>query len=414
MSSTHPWPDGGAREWLAGLAARTEEDDTPRPIRAAAHYAATGTLAGAGKALGITREAVRRACNDGPYPSPMIRAAIDAARDEERDSIAKWSHENLGATIDEGERELGIPANRIRAELGVVACRIRHRDPAPVTCHRPTARSREQLTDDLLAWHSTTGRGAAADYAEWARDHGIPGPQTHRARFGSWVAACTAAGIPASPRRRSIPPSRANLAWDAVVAAARDGALTADAYERWSASRPGAPSVATVATATGGIGWTAIRERVLELLGSGIDAPDVDWESEGHGIDLVRHVVDALAGTAGTLTVAAYDRWAAANDRPVYSTIRRATGLAWRDLLREAGAGEDRLSRRGGHRRAMDDDVFLSPLRAWLSCGGRATTTAYDQHARSLGERGSRAYLERFGSWQAALAAACATEDRDR
>lgn len=220
-------------------------------------------------AFQLTRERVRQIIReaDGPSREDAInarRASSALARAELRSRALQLCRADPGYTMDSLAAALGVRISTLRAALGDDARRYL------VATHR----SQTLFTDEVLleqlrqADAMVTGPLTVRRY-NGVRAHvgGASAPLLLQ-RFGSWRAACAAAGV------QHGRPARDNYArrWtteELVSAVAQylstDGVRGSFAdYERWARSVPSAPSGQTIRTQLGL--WSRAKAAALALL----------------------------------------------------------------------------------------------------------------------------------------------------
>jgi hypothetical protein len=134
---------------------------------------------------------------------------------------------------------------------------------------KPRERTVEQVLDALRRAAAQVGTPISADrYDEVWRDFDGVSSTRLIQRFGTWNAACTAAGLPINAGRTAY--RRAWTAEQLVAAVAQyltsEGATGSySGYDAWSRQTPGAPSAQTVRNYLDG--WANAKARAQELLG---------------------------------------------------------------------------------------------------------------------------------------------------
>jgi len=206
-----------------------------------------------------------------PVPKPWRRRALGPAA--RRRELGKRIHEHLrrvdSATASDVAAALGVTNAQVR---DAVWEQDRHR-----LLRRPTMGERYPDAAILIGLQimaidrgrQTYARGPVPVSAEYWDEHRDPlahPPSTEvRKRYGTWLQACRAAGIPTRDHRKPTGPSRR---WtdqqlvDSVTEFFAGGAgFTSDDFEEWTRERPDAPSIGTVVTRLGR--WTQVRASIL-------------------------------------------------------------------------------------------------------------------------------------------------------
>lgn len=226
------------------------------------------TLDQIGELFGVTRERVRQILNKNGGPTAaqvrQLRLASEAMRAEE-----------VADDIRETLRVLGpLTADEVGVLTSLTMDEVRRHWPADVEHMRIRPRT------SVLAWSDSDILQAIREasiyefpltanaYAELVRLGEVPGPSLPRIgqRFGSWVAACEAAGVEHGQPPRTNYQSR----WtdDDLLTYARsyfldpDVSDSAGAYGAWRRDKaPEAPSSMTLRNRLGT--WAEIKRRAL-------------------------------------------------------------------------------------------------------------------------------------------------------
>ena len=206
------------------------------------------TLQAIGLAFCVTRERVRQvlAKRYGITGEDMLtlRRAMRAERlAHDGATVMAWVGTNPGRTLEEAARATGVPVARIRKALSRQDVSTGF---API---RPSHQPR--FTDETILGAIRAASLEHGDplshtrYDQYAAEHGTPTSCRITQRFGSWSAACAAAGVGVFTRNRVY-----TRRWtpgqmvDAVVAyLASPGSTGSFAdYDAWSRTRPDLPS----------------------------------------------------------------------------------------------------------------------------------------------------------------------------
>lgn len=279
-----------------------------------------------------------------PGPKPVASSTCWAAV---RAYLELCEHRGWKATMDRYEllaREHGWPSrNTVILRLGrpwpeVLAQASRHRvkaSPHTPPHHRRTgarpATIRQILASINAAAVAHPGRLTTKSYHQWAAARpGAPALDEIRARFGSWAAACKAAGV-----------SSGRPAWTSrsALAKLRDAyrqigdPFTGYRYKDFVEAHPEGHTYPTVDTAARLFGsWGAVCEKV----GTFVARPQ--W-----GTEKTAAALNAAARAVGEgLTMQSYRVWAQAENeagrhRPTVETIARRYG-SWRSALAAVGS----------------------------------------------------------------------------
>lgn len=193
-------------------------------------------------------------------------------RTRRRAALLEWVRANPGATVAEAAEANGLTyplaANYLRGteeHRSIVNARALGVRVKP-GLGRQRVYTDEQMLEHLLrVWNSlseqtrATGLGPAL-YRALAGE-GSPSSALYDRRFGSWRAACEAAGIQAAPSNRSHYTRVENQALlEAVAAYLRTGDSTYRGYMEW-AQRTGNPSGSTIRNRLGR--WPDVLQQTL-------------------------------------------------------------------------------------------------------------------------------------------------------
>ena len=385
-----------------------EDDNLLRPLDMARRYALGQTLGEIGEAYGITRERVRQIIgHDSPWKPDELRRARnrwEAAKEEaDRGAVLAWSDDNPGIPLEVASKDLVIDEEEIRRYLGrrVKRHQTRMQQPQPL-------RSDEDILEDVRRFFVETSSTTAAAYAEWARQEGVPGPQTAAHRFGSWNRATALAGIKSeAPIERARKHTDTDL-WAAVYEATQAELDTARAFEDWLSETPGAPSFALIRSRLE-CTWGEMHGEALRLIAGQSDRDpewiaDVtkprDWTKFLEEDDPLEHMRAARLALGRNMTMVRYAEWAKASGRPGVATILRRTGERWGDLVKSVGGRTVRKELR------IPDEELLAWLRVFLESNPTGSFTAYEKWRERLGAPGTGTILRRFTSWDRALSLA--------
>lgn len=374
--------DVQARSVLEAVAP-TSPDADKRCRDCALRLAKGETLQSIAESHGVTAERVRQIIESSPWPSAQIRT--EAARVREgmaadlKAAAVAWSEANPGIPLTDGAKTLGVPEEQLRAALGRDA--RRH-------LTAPQRRAAGRASDDdllaaLRACHDESGTITGASYRAWAKQHGVPGPQTVAQRFGSWNAALTASGTKdAPPISRVRTHTDADL-WAALIQGLRRApSATAREWDDWTQTQPGVPSLALVRNRLG-LPWAQLRHEALAAIAgtttrcaqwlADVTTPR-DWETlrrERQAFDPVETVRAAIRDCGPTLSIAAYTEWARSHDAPSSPTLTAAAGTSWAELVRTAGG---RVQPRALH----TDESIAASIRDYRSDTGAETLSERD------------------------------------
>jgi hypothetical protein len=231
------------------------------------------SLEEAGEAVGLTLPLAKSVfIRSGlPVPKPMRRRP-DLAGPVDPD-LGRRLHDHLrrvdSATVPEVAQALGVTAGEVRAGVWE---EDRHRLLPSLTQREHYPDSAIVIGLQLMSFdrgRKIYARGpvpVSAAYWDEHRDPLAHPPASEvRSRFGTWHAACRAAGIPLRNHSKPLGPDRR---WtdDDILASLRTFFTagvgdTSTAFQEWTSTRPDAPSLGTVLTRLGR--WTEVRARIL-------------------------------------------------------------------------------------------------------------------------------------------------------
>jgi hypothetical protein len=225
------------------------------------------TLQAIGREFGLTRERVRQVLAERYDITGgdmlALRRSIRAERlAHDGATVRAWVRTNPGRTLEEAAQATGVPVTRIRKALSRHEV---HTSFAPV---RPSHQPRfadEDILEAIRAAALVHGDPLSHNrYDHYAAEHGTPTSCRITQRYGSWSAACAAAGVEAfTPRRVYTRRWTPGQMVDAVVAylASSGSTGTFAGYDAWSRSRPDLPSSGTVRNQFGS--WTAVKAAAM-------------------------------------------------------------------------------------------------------------------------------------------------------
>lgn len=245
-------------------AARAREE---RARKMAAMYSSGATLEDVGRAFGVTRERARQILAAAGVPARGVRGTRALQRDLElRRSEEIVEAYRRSGRVDAVAKELGVSRS-------VVSEVVRRERPArpPRTAKQRFRYSREQLIGFLrkaariyggpltMSAYDEVARAQRAVEVRW------PDSATFALRFGSWLSALAAAGLPRArlgPRRNRY---TAEACVTAVARAADELGRTPSMreYDAWAKSREGVPAAHAVFHACGS--WTAAKRSATRL-----------------------------------------------------------------------------------------------------------------------------------------------------
>lgn len=379
----------------------------PRELQMVRLYALGSSLEEIGQRFHVTRERVRQIINNyTPWTTSDIlqmRKKLENARrlaDVQR--ALEWSNENPGATVAEGATTLKLSEDDLRTALGRRRLRFHEQESRKI---RNTARSEEDLLNDLRAFYGDTGKTTSSAYRLWAKSHGVPGPQTIMNRFGSWNGATLRAGIKTeAPIERDRRHSDEDL-WAAVVEGVQKGLTTVDEFESWLASISGAPSIGLVRNRLE-LSWNQLRQEALLVI-SGKSERDRtwvdrvtkprDWSTFHVKQDPIELMREARLALGKNITMERYREWAQANKKLSANTLMRMSGMPWADLVELVGGIPNRKEKR------IPDEELLAWLRAFLESDPSRLLARYDAWRVASAAPTSSTIASRFGGWEAAV-----------
>jgi hypothetical protein len=205
----------------------------------------------------------------------------------------------------------------------------------------------DEIVDVLRAAAADLGESLSlTTLAEWGAETGaaVPSNRTFTVRFGSWSAACEAAGVErASATRGTGPaPMSPDVCWAAArkfltACAEADLNPTLERYELLSREH-GWPSRNTLVLRLG-MPWKEIVRRANRHRPSADPAGDVDHHRRSQ-VPTVKEMLAALRSAADgepTLTFVDYRDWAASNPQAPSPVDIRARYGSWERACRAAG-----------------------------------------------------------------------------
>jgi len=244
--------------------------------RAIVEMAQTGlTYAEIGMHFGLTRERVRQIIKPFGVDGSTTRGARAAQKREaleaDRDRILSWAKHNPGLCAADAEAALGIKPGRVREALGVEATRIFTYTSARVAVRYTDERIFQALRDAAILLGNPLSKAA---YDEYVEAFGGPSGVLLMKRFGTWKAACRAAGLSVHDhvgftRRRWSQGQLVEVLMDYFGSPGARGSV--DDYERWAAEdKPARPSGALIRDRFGS--WTAAKRAALAASAPGLAA----------------------------------------------------------------------------------------------------------------------------------------------
>ncbi|WP_164519736.1 sigma factor-like helix-turn-helix DNA-binding protein [Nocardioides ferulae] len=223
-----------------------------------------------GDLFGMTRERVRQIIKKAGIDKTTRRAARAEAEVEalafDGDLIREWVRHNPARTIEEASEALGLSAQRIRQALGSDAGRLFVRP-----FHQGLARrySDADIIEVLSAAAAlASGPLTKTAYDEYVAAHGGPSGIRVLQRFGSWKAACEAAGVTCGQARRSYTRrwTAGTMVDNLIAYFDSPGATGAFAdYDQWSRGHADRPSGQTIRNHFGS--WQAAKTAALNARG---------------------------------------------------------------------------------------------------------------------------------------------------
>lgn len=234
-----------------------------------------------GKMHGITGEAVRRVMIQGGVELPEKRSAAYYSS-LRYDEFVKTHGDAIAAAFDE-TRNVGAVISRFPDISSILIRRFLSPKSKASIQTRPSRVlwTKEQMLDLLKFAAGDRDHLSTGDYDKWRNSGAMfegKVPPTKIVicwRFGTWNDAIIEAGLrAASPKRRVYTRSwNRDDALNAVRTYAREALAngerpTSSGYEKWSPSRDGVPSRATLGYASGGMTWSEmLREAYARLDG---------------------------------------------------------------------------------------------------------------------------------------------------
>lgn len=383
------------------------KDSSHRPLVMARAYAFGRTLDEIGQAYGVTRERARQIINQmTPWSTSEIGEARKRQSDNQeawhRDRVAEWSRRNLGASLSDGAEDLGYNEDEFRRLLGSRRRFHERRSDVGVSSAR---RSDDEILDDLRKFHAETGESTSAAFGRWAREAGVPGPQTAMHRFGSWNQATTRAGIKdAAPVDRERRYHDDDL-WAAVIEGIEAGHDSANRMEHWLASQEGMPSMALI-RARLRLSWREIRTVAFEIVArrserdpewvERVTSPR-DWPTFLDGQDPMVHMRAARLALGQNITTVKFREWARATGRPGPLAMQRRTGKTWMELVAAVG-GVPNPPRRSFY----TDAELLAWLRVYPESDPEGPYPGYEEWRQDLEGPSAQTISRTFGGWESA------------
>lgn len=223
-----------------------------------------------GDLFGMTRERVRQIIKKAGIDKTTRRAARAVAEAEalafDGDLVREWVRHNPARTIEEAAEVLGFTVRRIRQALGNDAGRL---------FVRPFHQGLAQRYSDgdileVLAAAAALASGPLTKtaYDEYVAAHGGPSGVRVLQRFGSWKAACDAAGVTCGQARRSYARRwTAGTMVDKLITYLESPGATGAFidYDRWSRGHVDRPSGQTIRNHFGS--WQAAKTSALNARG---------------------------------------------------------------------------------------------------------------------------------------------------
>ena len=377
----------------------------------ARRYAMGETLDEVARDYGVTRERVRQIINQQtPWNATEIRLerrrSADATERANNAAVLEWSKSAPGASVSEASETLGLPEEEIRRYLGRRLARHER-----TLRKRADRRSNEDLLKDLKRFNEETGGTTSAAYAKWARETGVPGPQTVAIRFGSWNDAATLAGFKEAEQIDRDRRHTEEDLWAALVEGVHSGVFTAREFEDWLASAPGAPSLALIRHRLPGR-FQDIRDEALKIV-SGRSSRDPawitevttrrDWQKLLEEEDPLNHMREARRALGKEITMLRYIEWSRATKRPGPGTLIRRSGMTWSSLVSSVGGTVVNKAKR------ISDEELLAWLRAYIDSNPDGPYSGYVEWRLTSGAPSPNVISERFGGWDRARSLAIQT-----
>lgn len=367
------------------------------------------TLRDIGTRFGVTGERVRQIVAAAD-PTLDTAAAAEAADRRDVAVLRSVLHSHPGRlTWPDLAAASGVPEGRARRLLTDSDVRLlgTHAGYGP----QPQWTDSE-IHDALRAAADALGPGplTATRYDQARRDGLVDGPSVAllSIRFGTWTAACRAAGVATGTGRRTPYTS----AWtdDDIVDHVADylacsATSTVAGYQSWRARHaPAAPSWPTVRIRLGP--WRVVHRHALQRL---LNRGQEPGSSVPHtGIEVPQRMRDAVAraaARAGLPAIAApdgYDQVRRGSD-PTGADITARAGT-WGAALAAAGLDPAAAARAPVRIGDVDADAVLRDWAAALPPGEPAHRSRWDRE-RPVGAPGSWSYVRRYGAWTHTLTA---------
>jgi hypothetical protein len=225
------------------------------------------TLQDIGTVFEVTRERVRQvlAKRYGITGEDMLalRRALKAERlASDGEKVLAWARTNPGRTLDDAAVATGVAVERIKRALTTEEVRRTFAPKRPK--HQPRFSDEDILAAIVAAADEHGDPLSHSRYDEYAAVHGTPTASRVIQRFGTWTAACTAAGVGVLTRnrtytRRWTPGAMVDAVIDYLASPGATGTF-AD-YDRWARTQPQHPSSGTVRNQFGS--WTAVKTAAM-------------------------------------------------------------------------------------------------------------------------------------------------------
>lgn len=228
-----------------------------------------------GQQFGLSRERVRQLLKlvgiDGATMREIRLTSKQVALQNDQDRIRAWVKHNPGLCVPDAEEALGLHPGRVREALGDEVTRLFTFSPRHHQVRYTDADILGTLRDAAdIQGDPLTGNA----YDEYVAVFGGPSRARIMQRYGTWKAACSAAGLSISDyvgntHRRW---SRAQLIEAVIEYIHSPGARgSVDDYDRWAAEdKPARPGSGTIRNRFGS--WTAAKRAALSASARGFAA----------------------------------------------------------------------------------------------------------------------------------------------